>query len=52
VRDADASVTRRYRVAGTQTVIFLDREGVVSYFGNELPADYASWLDTLVAQGG
>ncbi len=52
VRDADASVTRRYRVTGTPTVIFLDREGRVRYFGNELPADYAARLDALVAQKG
>ncbi len=48
-RDADASVTHRYKVAGTPTIIFLDRNGVVRYFGNELPADYPARLDALLA---
>lgn len=52
VRDADASVTHRYKVTGTPTVIFLDREGRVRYFGHELPADYAAQLDALVTQQG
>ena len=51
-RDPDAGVTRRYKVAGTPTIIFLDREGVVRYFGNQLPADYASRLDALLRQKG
>lgn len=50
VRDPDASVTRRYRVAGTPTIIFLDRSGVVRYFGNELPGDYPSRLAALIEQ--
>ena len=50
-RDPDASVARRYRVAGTPTIIFLDRQGVVHYFGNELPADYSARLDALLAKG-
>ena len=47
-RDADASLARRYRVTGTPTVIILDRNGVVHYFGNELPADYNARLDSLL----
>lgn len=50
VRDTDAGVTRRYKVTGTPTVIFLDRNGVVRYFGNELPEDYSSRLDALLEQ--
>jgi peroxiredoxin len=50
VRDPDASVTRRYKVTGTPTVIFLDRSGVVRYFGNELPGDYPSRLAALMEQ--
>ena len=50
VRDPDASVTRRYKVAGTPTIIFLDRNGVVRYFGNELPGDYPSRLAALIEQ--
>ncbi len=49
-RDADASVARLYRVTGTPTVIFLDRNGVVRYTGNELPADYAKRFDALLAE--
>ena len=51
-RDPDASVTRRYRVAGTPTIIFLDRGGVVRYFGNALPSDYAARLDAMIAGRG
>ena len=47
-RDADASLARRYHVTGTPTVIILDRNGVVHYFGNELPADYNARLDSLL----
>lgn len=47
--DADANVARRYKVVGTPTVVFLDKEGVVRYFGNELPKDYAAQLDALLA---
>ncbi len=49
-RDADASVARLYKVTGTPTVIFFDRQGIVRYTGNELPADYAKRLDTLLAE--
>ena len=50
VRDPDASVTRRYKVTGTPTIIFLDRNGVVRYFGNELPGDYPSRVAALLEQ--
>ncbi|HEU0176728.1 MAG TPA: TlpA disulfide reductase family protein [Blastocatellia bacterium] len=49
-RDPDAGVARAYGVRGTPTVIFLDRKGVVRYFGNELPDDYAQRLDELLAE--
>jgi cytochrome c biogenesis protein CcmG/thiol:disulfide interchange protein DsbE len=49
-RDPDASVARAYGVRGTPTVIFLDRKGVVRYFANELPNDYARRLDDLLAE--
>jgi peroxiredoxin len=48
--DADASVARRYKVVGTPTVVFLDGQGIVQYFGNELPKDYAARLDALLAK--
>jgi peroxiredoxin len=51
-RDPDASVTRRYRVTGTPTIVFLDRNGVVSYVGNRLPDDYKQRLDAMVSQKG
>ncbi len=50
-RDPDASVARLYRVTGTPTIIFLDRQGVVQYFGNELPEDYSARLEALLATG-
>lgn len=52
VRDPDASVTRRYKVTGTPTIIFLDRKGVVRFFDNELPKDYESRLAELIEQKG
>ncbi len=48
--DADASVARRYKVVGTPTIVFLDAQGVVRYFANELPEDYATRLDALLAK--
>ncbi|MCA1567732.1 MAG: TlpA family protein disulfide reductase [Acidobacteria bacterium] len=48
--DADASVARRYKVVGTPTIVFLDEQGIVQYFGNELPKDYAARLDALLAK--
>jgi cytochrome c biogenesis protein CcmG, thiol:disulfide interchange protein DsbE len=45
-RDAEARVAKTYKVVGTPTVVFLDKKGVVRYFGNELPKDYAARLDT------
>lgn len=50
VRDPDASVTRLYEVAATPTIIFLNRNGAVRYFGNELPGDYPSGLAALIEQ--
>lgn len=49
-RDADASVARAYNVMGTPTIVFMDRKGVVRYFANELPDDYAQRLDGLLAE--
>jgi peroxiredoxin len=48
-RDPDASVAHAYQVTGTPTIIFLDREGIVRYFANELPNDYAQRLDGLLS---
>jgi peroxiredoxin len=49
-RDPDASVAHAYQVTGTPTVVFLDRRGVVRYFANELPDDYARLLDGLLGE--
>jgi peroxiredoxin len=49
-RDPDAAVTRRYKVSGTPTIVFIDPTGVVRYFGNELPVDYPSRLVTMLEQ--
>src|SRR5262245_43399397 len=49
-RDADGSVARSFKVTGTPTIIFLDRKGVVSYFANQLPEDYAQRLDALLTE--
>jgi peroxiredoxin len=50
VRDADAHIARLYKVIGTPTIVFLDRNGTVRYFGNELPVDYPSRLEELIGQ--
>jgi peroxiredoxin len=47
-RDSDAKIAKLYKVQGTPTVIFLDKQGVVRYNGNELPKDYAAQLDALL----
>jgi len=47
-RDADAKIAKLYKVQGTPTVIFLDKEGVIRYTGNELPKDYSTQLDALL----
>ncbi|HEV8369194.1 MAG TPA: hypothetical protein VGQ39_14670 [Pyrinomonadaceae bacterium] len=48
-RDGDAGVARRYNVTGTPAIVFVDRTGVVRYFGNQLPNDYGSRLDAMLA---
>ncbi len=48
VRDADASVAKRYGVIGTPTIVFLDRDGITRYVGNELPSDYAARLNAVI----
>jgi peroxiredoxin len=47
-KDRDTSVSKAFKVAGTPTVVILDRNGVVRYFGNEVPTDYRERLETLV----
>ena len=49
-RDPDASVAHAYQVTGTPTIIFLDRQGIVRYFANELPDDYARRLEGMLAE--
>ncbi|NJM53669.1 MAG: TlpA family protein disulfide reductase [Blastocatellia bacterium] len=45
-KDKDTSVAKNYKIIGTPTVVFLDKKGAVQYFGNELPKDYATRLNT------
>ncbi|HLG18147.1 MAG TPA: TlpA disulfide reductase family protein [Blastocatellia bacterium] len=52
LRDTDAATARSYRVTGTPTVVFLDKQGVVRYFGNGLPRDYEQRLDALIDDRG
>lgn len=51
-RDADATIARRYKVTGTPTIVFLNSGGIVSYFANELPRDYAERLEALISEKG
>jgi peroxiredoxin len=46
VHDADTQIAKDYKVVGTPTIVFLDKKGVIRYFGNELPKDYAARLDS------
>ena len=48
-RDEGRKVTQKYGVIGTPTVIFLDKDGVIKYNGNELPKDYSEKLNSLVS---
>ena len=48
-RDEGRKITQLYKVLGTPTVIFLDKEGVVQYNGHELPKDYAEKLKALIS---
>ena len=50
VRDADTTVAKRYGVVGTPTIVFLDRDGITRYAGNELPADYGERIKELMIQ--
>lgn len=52
LRDADATTARRYKVTGTPTIVFLNKQGVVRYFGNSLPRDFAERLDALIGEKG
>lgn len=47
-RDKDTTVSKSYNVIGTPTVVFLDKNGAVRYFGNELPKDYSARLEQLI----
>ncbi|MGB2913024.1 MAG: TlpA disulfide reductase family protein [Pyrinomonadaceae bacterium] len=47
-RDKDTSVSKSYKVVGTPTVVFLDKNGSVQYFGNEVPKDYSERLEKLL----
>lgn len=47
-KDTDTSVAKSYKVIGTPTIVFLDRQGVVRYNGNELPNDYAERLNKII----
>ncbi|MFQ5655637.1 MAG: TlpA family protein disulfide reductase, partial [Planctomycetota bacterium] len=49
-RDRDLSLTRRFGVRGTPTIIVLGPGGVVRYRGHSLPADLEA-LATAGAQG-
>lgn len=46
LRDADTKVAKSYNVLGTPTIVFLDKNGVTRYVGNELPKDYAARLES------
>ncbi len=47
-RDEGTKVSQKYNVLGTPTVVFLDKDGIVRYYGNELPKDYAERLNKLI----
>jgi peroxiredoxin len=47
-KDTSTAVARSYKVVGTPTVVILDSNGVVNYFGNEIPKDYRERLEKLI----
>ena len=47
-KDKDTNVAKSYKVIGTPTVVFLDKKGLVRYFGNELPKDYSTRIEQLI----
>ncbi len=49
VRDEGRKVTQKYKVLGTPTVLFLDKNGIVKYNGNELPKDSADRLNSMIS---
>ena len=51
-RDEAAQVARSYNVAGTPTIVFIDKRGVVRYHANEIPKDYAAQLNALIEDNG
>ena len=48
-RDEGRKITQKYKVLGTPTIVFLDKDGVIKYNGNELPKDYSERLNKLVS---
>ena len=45
--DKDKKVMQTFRAGGTPTIVFLDKEGKVQFYGNKLPEDYAGRLNSL-----
>ena len=41
---------KSYSIVGTPTIVFLDKNGITRYVGNELPKDYSTRLDTLISE--
>lgn len=45
--DKGRRVMQSFGAQGTPTIVFLDKEGTIRYYGNKLPADYAGRLEEL-----
>ena len=46
--DAGKSVMEKFGAIGTPTIVFLDKEGKVQFYGNKIPEDYQKRLNSMV----
>lgn len=46
--DQNKQIMQKFGASGTPTIVFLDKEGNVQYFGNKLPEDYSERLISLI----
>lgn len=45
--DEGKRVMQKFGAVGTPTIIFLDKEGKIQFYGNKLPKDYAERLNSI-----
>ncbi len=45
--DQDKNVMQKFGAVGTPTIVFLDKDGKVQFYGNKLPENYSERLNSL-----